>query len=49
MELSNLTHSDNRISKVLAGSIAEEMEIEKGDVLLKINGRPVKDIIDYLL
>lgn len=48
MELSNLKHSDNRISKVLAGSIAEEMEIEKGDVLLKINGRPVKDIIDYL-
>jgi len=48
MELKTLKHNDNIISKVLPGSIAEEMEIEKGDVLLKINGRPVKDIIDYL-
>jgi len=48
MELNELVHSDNRISKVLQGSIAEEMEIEKGDVLLTINGRAVKDIIDYL-
>lgn len=48
MELIDLKHGDNIISKVLQGSIAEEMEIEKGDVLLTINGKPVKDIIDYL-
>ncbi len=48
MELNVLKHNDNRISRVLPGSIAEEMEIESGDILLTINGRPVKDIIDYL-
>ncbi len=48
MELNTVKHKDNRISRVLPGSIAEEMDIECGDILLKINGRPVKDIIDYL-
>lgn len=48
MELNTVKHNDNRISRVLPGSIAEEMDIECGDILLKINGRPVKDIIDYL-
>ncbi len=48
MELNVLKHNDNRISRVLPGSIAEEMEIESGDILLTINGRLVKDIIDYL-
>lgn len=48
MELNTLSHSDNRISRVLPGSIAEELEIQEGDVLLSINGRAVKDIIDYL-
>ena len=42
------TPGENRISKIIPGSIAAEMEIEAGDVLLSINGRPVKDIIDYL-
>ncbi|ABK60677.1 MULTISPECIES: DUF512 domain-containing protein [Clostridium] len=37
----------NEISKVLADSIAEEVEIEVGDKLLSINGTKVKDIIDY--
>ncbi|EDS77335.1 Fe-S oxidoreductase [Clostridium botulinum C str. Eklund] len=37
----------NEISKVLADSIAEEVEIEAGDRLLSINGNKVKDIIDY--
>ncbi|KGM96091.1 Fe-S oxidoreductase [Clostridium novyi A str. 4552] len=37
----------NEISKVLADSIAEEVEIEAGDRLLSINGTKVKDIIDY--
>jgi putative radical SAM enzyme (TIGR03279 family) len=35
------------ISKVIADSIAEEMEIEVGDKLISINGTEVKDIIDY--
>ncbi|MDD4802356.1 MAG: DUF512 domain-containing protein [Syntrophomonas sp.] len=29
------------------GSIAEEMEIKAGDILLSINGHPVDDILDY--
>lgn len=37
----------NEIAVVKLGSIAEEMEIEVGDLLLSINGEPVKDIIDY--
>jgi putative radical SAM enzyme (TIGR03279 family) len=35
------------IEKVLAGSIAEEMEIEPGDRLAAVNGHPLRDIIDY--
>lgn len=37
----------NEISKVLAGSIAEELEVEVGDKLVSINGEQVKDVIDY--
>jgi putative radical SAM enzyme (TIGR03279 family) len=36
-----------KITKVFPGSIAEELEIQPGDVLLSINSTPVKDIIDY--
>ncbi|NEZ45997.1 DUF512 domain-containing protein [Clostridium niameyense] len=35
------------IIKVERGSIAEELEIEPGDFLVNINGKEVKDIIDY--
>ena len=35
------------IDHVLPGSIAEELEIEAGDVLLSINGREVLDVLDY--
>ena len=35
------------ISKVDPGSIAEELELEPGDRLLKINGNEVEDIFDY--
>lgn len=34
------------ISKVLPGSIAEELEIEPGDILLAVGGQAIKDIID---
>lgn len=37
----------NKISRVESGSIAEELEIEAGDLLIGINGNEVKDIIDY--
>ena len=35
------------VDKVNPGSIAEELEIEKGDALLKINGQAIEDIFDY--
>ena len=35
------------ISKVLPGSIAEEMELEAGDRLVSINGQEVEDVFDY--
>ena len=35
------------VEKVDAGSIAEELEIEAGDVLLEINGNKIEDIFDY--
>jgi len=35
------------VSKIIPGSIAEEMEIEAGDVLISINGQVVADIFDY--
>lgn len=35
------------IEKVHSGSIAEELEIEPGDVLLEINGSFVEDVFDY--
>lgn len=38
---------ENEISKVDAGSIAEEVGIEIGDRLISINDTPVKDLIDY--
>ncbi|GAU78702.1 DUF512 domain-containing protein [Fusibacter sp. 3D3] len=38
----------NKIKKILPGSIAEEMEIESGDILLSINNKKVVDIIDLM-
>ncbi len=35
------------IKEVLPGSIAEEMEIEPGDVLIEINEQKIKDVFDY--
>jgi putative radical SAM enzyme (TIGR03279 family) len=37
----------NEIAEVMAGSLAEELELEPGDKLLTINGQEVKDILDY--
>lgn len=38
---------NNKIAKIISGSIAEELEIEAGDNLISINGTEIKDIIDY--
>lgn len=46
MELSKKDFS-NIITKVTEGSIADELEIEKGDILLSINSQSVEDIIEY--
>ena len=35
------------IKEVLPDSIAEELEIEAGDVLVSINEQPIKDVFDY--
>lgn len=37
----------NIIIKIESGSIAEEMEIEVGDILASINGKIIKDVFDY--
>jgi len=37
----------NKVIGIEKGSIAEEVGIEIGDILLEINGKPVKDIFDY--
>lgn len=47
MELKNIDNNKNIIEKVEENSIAEELGIEPGDVLLSINGKRVQDIIDY--
>lgn len=39
--------SSLRISQVAEGSIAEEAGIEKGDILLAINGQKITDVLDY--
>ena len=36
------------ISKVEAGSIADEMDIEAGDRLLSVNGKEIRDVLDFL-
>jgi putative radical SAM enzyme (TIGR03279 family) len=46
-EVYNLKEKKNAIACVLPGSIAEEAGIEKGDILLSVNGEKVKDIFDY--
>jgi len=38
----------NKISRVESDSIGEEMGIEVGDQLIKINDREINDIIDYI-
>ena len=41
-------HEKHVISKVLPDSIAEEIGLEIGDEILKINNQDIKDILDYM-
>lgn len=42
-----MKQKEHKIQEVYPGSIAEEMEIEAGDVLLRINEQEIGDIFDY--
>ena len=39
--------TEHIVKDIIPGSIAEELEIEPGDVLLKINDEDIEDIFDY--
>ena len=43
----NVKNTNNVISKVYKDSIADELGIEVGDLLISINGEPIHDIIEY--
>lgn len=38
---------EHKISRVLPGSIAEELELAPGDVLLSVNDHEIEDVFDY--
>ncbi|KAE9637160.1 MAG: hypothetical protein PWP07_1824 [Epulopiscium sp.] len=40
-------YKEHKITKVLSGSIAEELGIEEGDILLAINDQSIEDVFDY--
>ena len=42
-----MKEKEHIIKSVIAKSIAEEMEIEPGDKLLRINDKEIKDVFDY--
>lgn len=47
MELMKENKYTNIIEGIEKGSIAEELGIESGDLLISINGYPITDILDY--
>ena len=42
-----MKYQGHKIMAVTPGSIAEELELEPGDVLAEINHQPVEDVFDY--
>lgn len=42
-----MSEKQHIIDRIEAGSIAEELEIETGDILLSINGKEIGDVFDY--
>lgn len=47
MELRNIKDDRNMIEKIKKNSIAEELKLKAGDILVSINDKKIKDIIDY--
>ncbi len=47
MENRNVKVKENVIISVEPGSIAEELGIEPGDVLVAVNGKEIQDVFDY--
>ena len=47
MENMNVNKKENVIISVESGSIAEELGIEPGDVLVSINDKEILDVFDY--
>ena len=45
--MNQMKKKEHIISGIIPGSIAEEMEIEPGDLLLQIDGMEIEDILDY--
>jgi len=41
--------NEHKIKSIEAGSIAEELEIQAGDVLLSVNNQEIEDVFDYRL
>lgn len=42
-----MSNKQHVIDRIIPGSIAEELEIEPGDILLSINGEEMEDVFDY--
>jgi putative radical SAM enzyme (TIGR03279 family) len=42
-----VSYKEHKIDRIDPGSIAEEMEIEAGDVLISVNGKEIEDVFDY--
>jgi len=38
---------EHTITAIVAASIAQELDLVAGDILLTINGQPIKDMLDY--
>ena len=47
MEINVKKQNKHVIAIVQDGSIAQELELVPGDILLTVNGQPVEDIFDY--
>ena len=42
-----IKRKEHIIHQIEPGSIAEELELEPGDVLVSVNGQNIHDIFDY--
>lgn len=39
--------AEHKIKEIVPGSIAQELELEPGDVLVSVNGEQIEDVFDY--